>query len=352
MDLRNKRILVTGAAGFIGMHTCAKLIEQGAQVLGLDNLNAYYSVALKQARLAELGILVDNFKDGDIVKSNFHQNFRFVKTDLENMEVISKLFESEKFDYVVHLAAQAGVRYSIENPHAYISSNIQGFLNIIEACRTNHVKHLLYASSSSVYGLNSQAPFNETQMTDKPASLYAATKKSNELMAHVYSHLYKLPTTGLRLFTVYGPWGRPDMALFRFTDKILNDQLIEVFGDGTMTRDFTYIDDVVDAIVRCIERPDENPDVPHQVFNVGNASPRPVLDYIKAIERSVNKKAFMTLCPAHPADVHDTHANIGALSQHCGYHPATSIETGVALFVEWYKRYYWNGTREAASASH
>ena len=351
MNLKDKKILVTGAAGFIGMHTTNKLLELGARVVGLDNLNSYYSVALKHGRLAELGVPNDTFTDGELVKSHLHPNFRFVKTDLENTECIMRIFKSEMFDYVVHLAAQAGVRYSIENPQAYINSNIHGFLNIIEACRTYHVNHLVYASSSSVYGLNAQAPFNEEQMTDEPASLYAATKKSNELMAHVYSHLYKLPTTALRFFTVYGPWGRPDMALFLFTEKIINNQPIEVFGDGLMTRDFTYIDDVVDGISKCIERPSEDIAVPHQVFNVGNASPRPVLEYIEAIEKALDKKAFMIMRPAHPADVLNTHADISALQQHVGYKPMTQVENGVANFVDWYRSYFSKDNASIAASS-
>ena len=332
------KVLVTGAAGFIGFHTARALLDRGDHVVGLDNLNDYYDVSLKQARLAQL--------EG-------RNGFSFAKIDLADRTAMEELFESEKFDRVIHLAAQAGVRYSIENPHAYISSNLTGFMNILEGCRYGDVQHLVYASSSSVYGANTAKPFNVHQNVDHPLSLYAATKKSNELMAHTYAHLYGLPVTGLRFFTVYGPWGRPDMALFLFTRKILAGEPIDVFNNGEHSRDFTYIDDIVEGVVRCTDRvavPNEdwdgaNPDsgtssAPYRLYNIGNNNPVQLMDYIASIEKALGKKAIKNFLPLQPGDVPETYADIDDLTREIGYQPATRIEDGIAKFVAWYQEYY------------
>jgi UDP-glucuronate 4-epimerase len=332
------KLLVTGAAGFIGFHTARLLLERGDQVVGLDNLNAYYDPGLKQARL-------------EILKD--YPQFRFVKADVADREAMETLFRAEQFRRVVHLAAQAGVRYSIENPHAYVHSNITGFLQVIEGCRRTQVEHLVYASTSSVYGANTQMPFSERQGVDHPLSLYAATKRSNELMAHSYSSLYGLPTTGLRFFTVYGPWGRPDMALFLFTKNILAGLPIDVFNDGHHRRDFTYVDDIVKGVLAAVDhvaRPDPawdsddpNPStsyVPYRIYNIGNQTPVALLRYIEVLEQCLGRKAQKNLLPMQPGDVPDTWADVEALIKDVGYRPGTELQTGVKQFVEWYLAYY------------
>jgi UDP-glucuronate 4-epimerase len=332
------KILVTGAAGFIGMTATLKLLARGDEVVGLDNLNDYYDVTLKQSRLARL---------------TPHASFRFVQLDVADREGIARLFAAEKFDRVIHLAAQAGVRYSLINPHAYIESNVVGFTNILEGCRHNKVQHLVYASSSSVYGGNTKMPFSEHDSVDHPVSLYAATKKANELMAHTYSHLYGLPTTGLRFFTVYGPWGRPDMALFLFTKAILEGRPIDVFNHGNMKRDFTYVDDIVEGVIRVLDRtaaPDPAYDpvaadpatsnAPYRVFNIGNNNPVPLLDFIGCIEDALGQKAEKRLLPLQDGDVPATYANTDALQEWVGFVPGTTVQTGIANFVAWYRGYY------------
>lgn len=332
-----KKILVTGAAGFIGFHLCRRLLEDGFFVVGVDNLNAYYDVNLKKARLAQL--------EGK-------NNFSFVKISLEDRAGLSSLFEVEKFDIVVNLAAQAGVRYSLINPYAYIDSNINGFLNILEGCRHNKVQHLVFASSSSVYGANTKMPFSVHHNVDHPVSLYAATKKANELMAHTYSSLYNLPCTGLRFFTVYGPWGRPDMAYFLFTKAILEGRPIDVYNYGKMQRDFTYIDDITEGVVRVINKipaPDahwsgDNPDsatsyAPYKLYNIGNNNPVELMKFIEVLEGCLGKKAEKNLLPLQPGDVPATYADVEDLIRDVGFKPATSIEAGLKKFVEWYKVY-------------
>jgi len=332
------KILVTGAAGFIGMTTSLRLLARGDEVVGLDNLNDYYEVSLKENRLKRLTAL---------------PGFRFVKLDVGDRAGMEKLFAAEKFDKVIHLAAQAGVRYSIQNPHAYVDSNLVGFINVLEGCRHNQVQHLVYASSSSVYGGNTRMPFSEHDSVDHPVSLYAATKKANELMAHTYSHLYGLPTTGLRFFTVYGPWGRPDMALFLFTKAILEGRPIDVFNHGNMKRDFTYIDDIVEGVIRVMDRnaaanPEYDPiaadpatsNVPYRVFNIGNNNPVQLLDFIGAIENALGMKAEKRLLPLQDGDVPATYANTDLLNDWVGFVPGTSVEDGVGRFVSWYRDYY------------
>jgi UDP-glucuronate 4-epimerase len=334
----NKKYLVTGAAGFIGFHVCKKLLESGCAVAGLDNLNDYYDVNLKKARLHQLQ---------DI------GNFRFFRVSLEEKEKILDLFKSEKFDTVINLAAQAGVRYSLINPYAYVDSNIYGFLNILEGCRHYGVRHLVFASSSSVYGLNTTMPFSVHHNVDHPISLYAATKKANELMAHTYSYLYKIPATGLRFFTVYGPWGRPDMALFLFTKAILEGKPIDVFNFGKMKRDFTYIDDIVEGVVKVAETiPHPNHDwsgshpdpatscAPYKLYNIGNNNPVELMDFIEALEVNLNKKAEKNFLPMQAGDVPATYADVDDLEKDVGFKPSTSVETGIKKFVEWYKGYY------------
>jgi len=332
------KLLVTGAAGFIGFHTARRLLERGDTVVGLDNLNAYYDPDLKAARLAIL---------------QRHPAFRFVKADVADRAVMEELFHAEKFQRVVHLAAQAGVRYSIINPHVYVQSNITGFLHVIEGCRHNAVQHLVYASTSSVYGANTRMPFSEQQNVDHPLTLYAATKKANELMAHSYSSLYALPTTGLRFFTVYGPWGRPDMALFLFTKNILAGVPIDVFNGGRHQRDFTYIDDIVQGVVAAVDNvaaPDpkwnaDAPDpaagsAPYRIYNIGNQRPVPLLRYIEVLEQCLGRRAQQNLLPMQPGDLPDTWADVAALARDVGYRPSTDLETGVKRFVEWYLGYY------------
>ncbi|CAM3632770.1 UDP-N-acetylglucosamine 4-epimerase [Klebsiella spallanzanii] len=331
------KFLVTGAAGFIGFHACKRLLEAGHEVVGIDNMNDYYDVNLKQSRL-------------DLLQSPL---FSFHKIDLADREGMAQLFASEKFNRVIHLAAQAGVRYSLENPFAYADSNLIGYLNILEGCRHNKVEHLLYASSSSVYGLNRKMPFSTDDSVDHPVSLYAATKKANELMAHTYSHLYGIPTTGLRFFTVYGPWGRPDMALFKFTKAMLEGKSIDVYNYGKMKRDFTYIDDIVEAIVRMQDIiPQPNPEwtvetgspadssAPYRVYNIGNSSPVELMDYITALEEALGMKAEKNMMPIQPGDVLETSADTKPLYDMVGFRPQTSVKQGVKNFVDWYKAYY------------
>lgn len=347
------KYLVTGAAGFIGFHVAQYLKNRGDEVVGLDVINDYYDVNLKYARLEKSGIHREFIQKGEIVNSSLNSNYRFVQLDLSEKESLMKLFEQEKFDVVVHLAAQAGVRYSLTNPEVYIQSNISAFLNILECCRFHPVKHLVYASSSSVYGSNEKMPFSTSDSVDHPISLYAASKKSNELMAHTYSHLFGIPTTGLRFFTVYGPWGRPDMALFLFTDAILKGEPIKVFNHGKMKRDFTYIDDIVEGVVRVADRPAApNPDfdaldpdpgsskAPYKIYNIGNCSPVLLMDYIHAIEKGLGKEAKMELLPLQPGDVPASHADVEDLVRDTGYKPSTPITEGVKAFTDWYLSYY------------
>ncbi|MEN7342959.1 MAG: NAD-dependent epimerase [Pseudomonadota bacterium] len=332
------KILVTGAAGFIGSHTSHYLLDRGDEVVGIDNINDYYDPSLKEDRLARL---------------EPHENFRFFKMALEDRSAIESLFANEQFDRVIHLAAQAGVRYSIENPHSYIDSNIVGTMNILEGCRHHNVEHLVYASSSSVYGANTNMPFSIHHNVDHPLALYGATKKANELMAHTYSNLYDLPTTGLRFFTVYGPYGRPDMALFLFTKNILEGKSIDVFNFGKHRRDFTYVDDIVEGVVRTMDNvatpnPEwdaDNPDpgtskAPYRIYNIGNNQPVELMRYIEVIETCVGKKAEMNLLPLQPGDVPDTYADVADLVADVDYKPNTPIEVGVERFVRWYKDYY------------
>src|SRR5450830_47863 len=332
------KILLTGAAGFIGMTTALRLLARGDEVLGLDNLNDYYDVTLKENRLKRL---------------TPHAGFRFVKMDVADRPGMAQLFAAEKVDRVIHLAAQAGVRYSLQNPHAYIDSNIVGFMNILEGCRHAKVQHLVYASSSSVYGGNTKMPFSEHDSVDHPVSLYAATKKANELMAHTYSHLYGLPTTGLRFFTVYGPWGRPDMAPILFTKAILQGRSIDVFNHGDMQRDFTYIDDIVEGVVRTLDRiatPDTaydsaQPDpatshAPYRIFNIGNSNPVPLLDFIDCIEKALGQTADKRFLPMQAGDVAATYASTDALNNWDGFAPGTPLQDGIERFVAWYRSYY------------
>ena len=333
-----EKVLITGAAGFIGFHLARKLDALGYAVVGLDNMNDYYDVGLKEARLAKLETL---------------DSFSFHRMELEDKERIDALFAAERFDYVVNLAAQAGVRYSLENPYAYINANVTGFLNILEASRHNPVKHLVYASSSSVYGANTRMPFSTHHTVDHPVSLYAATKKSNELMAHTYSHLYGIPTTGLRFFTVYGPYGRPDMALFLFTKAILDGQPIKVFNNGEMRRDFTYVDDIVEGVARLlphVAQPDprwssDAPDpassyAPYRIYNIGNNSPVKLLDFVEAIEESLGKKAEKEFMPLQDGDVPATYADVEDLMEAVDFKPSTDLKVGVQNFVDWYREYY------------
>ena len=322
------RILLTGAAGFIGMHTAIRLLARGDQVLGLDNLNSYYDPALKQARLHRLGV---------------QSGFRYVQVDVADRKAMAEMFEQERFDAVIHLAAQAGVRYSITNPLAYADSNLTGFVHVLEGCRTQHVHHLVYASSSSVYGGNTKMPFVETDAVDHPVSLYAATKKANELMAHSYSHLYGVPTTGLRFFTVYGPWGRPDMAYFLFTRAVLAGEPIQVFNHGNMKRDFTYIDDIVEGVLRVLDKP-ATPQAPgaapYRIFNIGNNEPVQLLDFIGCIERTLGLTAVKQLMPMQDGDVPATYASTQALQDWVGFAPSTLLAEGIERFVNWYQSYY------------
>ncbi|WP_347838251.1 NAD-dependent epimerase [uncultured Draconibacterium sp.] len=335
------KILVTGAAGFIGFHLSNKLLEQGATVVGIDNINNYYSTNLKYARLAQAGISSEAKNWQKKVVSSTNPGYSFVRMNLEDRDQINKLFERENFDMVCNLAAQAGVRYSIENPHTYIESNIVGFINILEACRHNKIQHLVYASSSSVYGNSAKMPLSVNDSVDNPISLYAATKKSNELMAHTYSHLFGLPSTGLRFFTVYGPWGRPDMAYFSFTKDILEGNTIKVFNNGDLYRDFTYIDDIVEGIVKILHSPPSNEsDAPYKVHNIGNSNPVKLIDFIETIEKALGKKALKEFHPMQPGDVYKTFADVSALEKEFDYKPNTPLEKGIRDFVAWFKDFY------------
>lgn len=347
------KILVTGTAGFIGSFLADRLIARGDEVVGLDSINDYYDISVKYGRLERAGVAKDSLEYNKLIQSDKYPNYKFIQMNLEDKENIDALFKAEKFDRVCNLAAQAGVRYSLINPQAYIDANIVGFVNILEACRHNDIEHLAYASSSSVYGLNESMPFSTSDNVDHPVSLYAASKKSNELMAHTYSHLFKLPTTGLRFFTVYGPWGRPDMALFLFTKAILEDRPIDVFNHGKMKRDFTYVDDIVEGVVRVIDNPPkgrqdwsgEKPDpscskAPYKVYNIGNSSPVLLMDFIEAIEKAIGKTAEKNLMPIQPGDVPATWANVDDLVEDLDYKPDTSIQEGVNKFVEWYRDFY------------
>ena len=352
------KILVTGAAGFIGYSVVQKLIDKGKQVVGLDNVNPYYERSLKLNRLRECGIdLMSDTEDLPwykfLISSKWPNNYRFIRMNLEDSKTMQMLFVNEGFEVVINLAAQAGVRYSISNPHSYIESNIDGFINVLEGCRHNKVKHLVYASSSSVYGLNGQVPFSEHHSIAHPVSLYAATKKSNELMAHAYSKLYNLPTTGLRFFTVYGPWGRPDMSPFLFMDAILHDRPIKVFNNGDMLRDFTYIDDIVEGIVRIVDVIPEgnkdwdetNPDpatspAPYRIYNIGNSHPTKLMDYIQCIEKAIGREAKKEFLPMQQGDVYQTYADSSALADAIGFKPNTPLQLGIDRTVEWFKNYY------------
>ena len=347
------KILVTGTAGFIGYHLAQRLIARGDEVIGLDSINDYYDPAIKYARLGETGIDREAIDYNKLSASTAFDNYQFIRLNLEDKPNIDTLFAEQEFDKVCHLAAQAGVRYSLINPQAYIHSNIVGFIHILEACRHHDIRHLAYASSSSVYGLNETMPFSTRDNVDHPVSLYAASKKSNELMAHTYSHLFGLPTTGLRFFTVYGPWGRPDMALFLFTKAILENRPIDVFNYGKMQRDFTYIDDIVEGVVRVIDHPPagnpewtgKTPDpscskAPYKVYNIGNSLPVKLMDFIEAIEQALGKTAQKNMMPIQPGDVPATWADVSDLVEDLDYQPGTPIREGVNRFIDWYKSFY------------
>lgn len=345
------KILVTGAAGFIGQAVCLKLLESGEEVIGIDNINPYYDVQLKFHRLSILGI--NKISKTEIIQSDLYPNFKFIRMDIKNFARLESLFDTYRFDYVCNLAAQAGVRYSIKNPRSYINSNLVGFFNIIELCRCYSIKHLVYASSSSVYGLNANVPFSEKSGIAHPASLYAATKKSNELMAHSYSNLFHIPTTGLRFFTVYGPCGRPDMSPFLFTDAILRDKPIKIFNHGDMLRDFTYIADITEGIVRVLKKipssvenwdpvhPDPScSSAPYRIFNIGNSQPIKLMAFIEEIEKACGKEAKKEFLPMQPGDVYQTNADTSLLSKEVGYKPSTPLSVGITAYVEWHRNYY------------
>lgn len=347
------KILVTGAAGFIGSYVCKRLLERGDEIVGIDNINAYYDVNLKYGRLNTLGIERDNVDWYKFTQSTKYSRFRFLRINLEDRQAMRMLFANGGFDKVVNLAGQAGVRYSIENPYAYVESNIDGFLNILEGCRHYEIKHLVYASSSSVYGLNGKVPFSEKDGIAHPISLYAATKKSNELMAHTYSHLYGIPSTGLRFFTVYGPWGRPDMSPFLFTDAILHNRAIKVFNNGDMLRDFTYIDDIVEGVLRVIDHittsnpswDAQSPDpssstAPYRIYNIGNSHPVKLMDFIQAIEEAIGHPAEKQYLPMQPGDVYQTNADASALQNELGFQPNKPVKEGVKETIDWYRAFY------------
>lgn len=338
-----KNILVTGAAGFIGYHLTKNLLELGFSVYGIDNLNTYYDVILKYDRLKELGIATeeDAFLRHKETQSTTYDYFKFHQIDLVDEQSINRLFRENTFDIVINLAAQAGVRYSIDNPRIYVQSNVVGFINVLEACRENKISHLIYASSSSVYGNAKKVPFSETDNVDNPVSLYAATKKSNELMAHTYSHLYGLKTTGLRFFTVYGPWGRPDMAPFLFTKAILDNLPIKAFNFGDLLRDFTFISDIIDGIVKIVHlNSNESEKTKYNIFNIGNNNPVRLIDFIKAIEVNCKKDAILEMYPMQPGDVYQTYADISKLNEAVCYEPSVDIDKGVEVFIKWYREYY------------
>jgi UDP-glucuronate 4-epimerase len=341
------KVLVTGAAGFIGFHTVRRLLDDGHEVVGLDNLNDYYDPELKHARLAKSGIDRERIRFGEAVPAR-EGNYRFYLLPLEDREAMKRFFDIEGFDRVCHLAAQAGVRYSLENPYAYVDSNLSGFITVLEGCRHQGVEHLVYASSSSVYGMNPGMPFSVHDRVDHPVSLYAATKKANELMAHTYSHLHGLPATGLRFFTVYGPWGRPDMAYYLFTRKIAAGEPIDVFNNGEMKRDFTFIDDIVEGVLRVIKHApakgapsEENPSgAPHRIYNIGNDRPETLMDFIRAIERALGMEAKKNYLPMQPGDVPATWADVSDLERETGYRPSTPLDAGIERFVQWYRSYH------------
>lgn len=337
--MKEIKILVTGAAGFIGYHAVKALTEQGFQVTGLDNINTYYDVDLKYARLSDAGISKNDIKHGELIRSTSNSSYRFIQLDITDRVALTDLFEKERFTHILHLAAQAGVRYSLENPHTYIDSNVVGFENLLENCCHYSVKHFVYASSSSVYGLNNKIPYKETDVTESPASLYAATKKANELMAHVYSHLYSLPTTGLRFFTVYGPWGRPDMAPSLFMNAIMNEQPIRVFNHGNMQRDFTFIDDIVKGILKIIISPPVK-EIPYEIYNIGNSQPVELMNFIQIMEKTAGKKALLTMEDMQPGDVRITYADTTHLEDDFDYKPCTTIENGIKKFYEWFVSYH------------
>ncbi|MGI6048178.1 MAG: NAD-dependent epimerase/dehydratase family protein [Petrimonas sp.] len=332
------KILVTGAAGFIGYHVAKKLAAQGFKVVGLDNINDYYDVRLKFARLADSGIRKEKIKAGELAQSDMFSNYRFIQLDLTNRENLLSLFENEKFTHVINLAAQAGVRYSLKNPFSYINSNVVGFTNLLEVCRVSGVQHLVYASSSSVYGEDTPIPYKESAQTDHPVSLYAATKKTNELLAYSYSKLYKLPATGIRFFTVYGPWGRPDMAPWLFLSAISKNNPIKVFNKGNMQRDFTYIDDVVEGVLKIIPSFPQT-EIPNTIYNMGCSSPVQLMDFIGIIEKTTEKKAILEMADMQPGDVVSTFADTSLLETEFGYKPSTSVKTGIEKFHEWFKDY-------------
>lgn len=335
------KLLLTGTAGFIGYSLTKKLLEADSdiQIVGLDNINDYYELSLKYGRLADLGFDKSDIVYGKKIVSSLSKNSSFIQLKLEDKAGIDRLFAEEKFDIVCNLAAQAGVRYSIENPYTYIESNIVGFINILEACRHNPVRHLVYASSSSVYGMNDKVPFSEEDKVDSPVSLYAASKKSNELMAHAYSNLYKIPTTGLRFFTVYGPWGRPDMAPFLFTKAILNNEPIKIFNNGNMLRDFTYIDDIVDGVIKTLTHIPQT-EIPYKIYNIGNSKPIKLMDFISEIEQALNKEAQKVFMAMQPGDVYQTYADTSNLENDVNFKPDTPIKEGVKSFVDWYISFY------------
>lgn len=347
------KILITGTAGFIGFHLAEKLLKRGTQIVGLDSINDYYDVNVKYGRLERTGIEKSKIEYNRLIQSSVYPNYQFIQLKLEDKENLNKLFTEQKFDKVINLAAQAGVRYSLTNPDAYIDSNIVGFLNLLECCRHHSIQHLTYASSSSVYGLNENQPFSTKDNVDHPVSLYAATKKSNELMAHTYSHLFKVPTTGLRFFTVYGPWGRPDMALFLFTKAMFENKPIDVFNFGEMQRDFTYIDDIVEGVIRVNDNPPkENPDwnpnsddasvssAPYKIYNIGNNNPVKLMDFISALEKKLGKTAVKNMLPIQPGDVPSTYADVHDLIRDLDYKPETTIQEGIDQFVDWYKEFF------------
>jgi UDP-glucuronate 4-epimerase len=328
------KVLVTGIAGFIGFHVAKRLLSENYSVVGIDNLNDYYDVQLKKDRLKELGV-----NEIENIWTSSNTELSFIKMDLQEKDSLLNLFSENNFDYVIHLAAQAGVRYSLSEPQKYVDSNITGFLNILECCRFYPVKHLIFASSSSVYGLNSKIPFSETDRTDSPISMYAATKKANELMAHTYSHLFKIPATGLRFFTVYGPWGRPDMAMHLFTKAILNSESLQLFNGGELSRDFTYVDDVVESIYRLMSMPANDKNLPLNIFNVGRNQPEKLLDFVKAIEKTTSTMPKLEYLPMQAGDVEMTYAEVALLNDHVNYKPKIDIDQGVRNFVDWYKNY-------------
>jgi len=331
------RFLVTGTAGFIGFHLANALLKQGEEVVGLDNINDYYDISLKYARLKEAGLTRDEIEWNKLIKSKKYPEYRFVRMNMENKDDLLSLFNGEKFEYIIHLAAQAGVRYSIDNPEVYIQSNIVGFLNLLEACRYYPVKYLLYASSSSVYGDNEKVPFSEADNVDHPISLYAATKKSNELMAYTYSHLYGISTTGLRFFTVYGPWGRPDMAVYKFTEAIMNNRPIQIYAEGELIRDFTYIDDIISGITGLLK--EQRHKQPGFIMNIGNNNPVSVNYLINEIESCLNKKAILKHMPMQPGDVRKTSADITQINTYCGFIPQTGLREGLCNFYRWFSEY-------------